>query len=95
MIIAGGAWAIAKRQIAPWRVGTPDPKDIIEHAPIIYTPNAARFVAKQGLDGGRSSFVEFVAHDPRIQSPAYSGAAVACVYEISGFRYLNRSPRRD
>ena len=43
------------------------PKDAIEHAPIIYTPNAARFVRQERLYGGPFKIAEFVAHDPRLQ----------------------------
>ncbi len=34
-VVAGGSWAIANRQIAPWCAGTQNPKDVIEHTPII------------------------------------------------------------
>jgi hypothetical protein len=66
-VVAGSAWAIANRQIAPWCARTQDPKDAIEHPPIIYTPNAARFVRQERLDGGPFKIAEFVAHDPRLR----------------------------
>ena len=66
-VVAGGAWAIANRQIAPWCARTQDPKDAIEHAPIVYPWHAARFVRQQGLNGGPFKIAEFVAYDPRLQ----------------------------
>ena len=43
-VVAGGAWAVANRQIAPCRRAPQNPNVAVEHAPIIYTLNAARFV---------------------------------------------------
>ena len=43
-IVTGGAGTIGFRQVAPWRTGAQNPKDAIEHATVIYPPNAARLV---------------------------------------------------
>ena len=66
-IVAGGVWAKVVRQIAPRRARTQDPKDAIEHAPVIYTRNAARLVRQERLDGGPFIIGEFVAHDSRLR----------------------------
>jgi hypothetical protein len=44
-----------------------NPKDAIEHATVIYTPNAARLVRQHRLDGGPFIIAEFVAHDSRLR----------------------------
>ena len=44
-----------------------EPEDAIEHATIIYTPNAARLVRQHRFDGGPFIVAEFVAHDSRLQ----------------------------
>jgi hypothetical protein len=41
--------------------------DAIEHANVIYTPNAARRVWQHRLDGGPFMIAEFVAHDSRLR----------------------------
>ena len=46
---------------------TQDPKDAIEHATIIYAPNAARLVREHRSDGGSFVIAEFVAHDSRLK----------------------------
>src|SRR5450759_76935 len=66
-IVTGGAGTKGLRQIAPWRTRTQDPKDAIEHATVIYTPNAARLVRQHWLDGGPFIIAEFVAHDSRLR----------------------------
>ena len=43
-IVASGAGTIVLRQVAPRGTRTQDPKDAIEHATVIYAPNAARLV---------------------------------------------------
>ena len=48
-IVTGGAGTIGFRQVAPWRTGSQNPKDAIEHATVIYAPNATRFVGNIGL----------------------------------------------
>jgi hypothetical protein len=40
-----------------------EPKDAIEHAAVIYTLNATRFVWQLRFDGGPFIVAEFVAHD--------------------------------
>jgi hypothetical protein len=42
-------------------------KDAIEHASVIYPPNAARLVRQHRLDRGPFMIVEFVAHDSRLR----------------------------
>jgi hypothetical protein len=44
-----------------------EPKDAIEHATVIDTPNTARLVAQHWLDGGPFIIAEFVAHDLRLR----------------------------
>jgi hypothetical protein len=43
-----------------------DPKDAVEHAPVIYAWHAARLVRQHRLDGVPFIFGEFVAHDSRL-----------------------------
>ena len=43
-----------------------NPKDAIEHATVIYTPNPARFVRQHRLDRNPFIIAEFVAHDSRL-----------------------------
>jgi hypothetical protein len=43
-IVTGGAGTVGFREIAPWRARAQNPKDAIEHATVIYPPNAARLV---------------------------------------------------
>jgi hypothetical protein len=66
-IVTGGAGTIGFRQVAPWRTRAEDPKDAIEHATVIYPPNAARLVRQHRLDRGPFIIAEFVAHDSRLQ----------------------------
>ena len=40
-----------------------DPKDAIEHATVIYTPNTTRFAWQHRLYGSPFIIGEFVAHD--------------------------------
>src|SRR5262249_5126677 len=56
-----------KTQVAPWRTGAQSPKDAIEHATVIYPPNAARLVGQHRFDGGPFVVAEFVAHDSRLR----------------------------
>ena len=44
-----------------------NPKDAIEHATVICTPNAARLVRQHRLDGGPLMIAEFVAYDSRLR----------------------------
>src|ERR1700730_86416 len=64
-IVAGGVRAKVLRQITPRRTRTQNPKDAVEHAPVIYTGHAARFARQERLDGGPFIIGEFVAHDSR------------------------------
>src|SRR5450631_11326 len=43
-IVTGGAGTVGFREVAPWRTRAQNPKDAIEHATVIYPPNAARLV---------------------------------------------------
>jgi hypothetical protein len=65
-IITSGAGTKGRWQVAPGRTRTEDPKDATEHATIIYTPNATRFVRQHWFDGGPFIIAEFVAHDSRL-----------------------------
>ena len=62
-IVAGGVRAKVARQVAPRRTRTQDPKDTVEHAPVVYTRHTARPVRQKRLDGGLFTIAEFVAHD--------------------------------
>jgi hypothetical protein len=64
--ITSGAGTKGRWQVAPGRTRTEDPKDAIEHATIIYTPNATRFVRQHRFDGGPFIIAEFAAHDSRL-----------------------------
>src|SRR4051812_26470544 len=66
-IVAGGVRAEVVRQIAPRCSGAQHPKDSIEHAPVIYTRNAAGLVWQEWLDGRPFVIGEFVAHDSRLR----------------------------
>ena len=59
-IVTGGAGTIDLWQVAPWRTRPKDPKDAVEHATVIYTPNAARLVGQHRFDGGPFIIAEFV-----------------------------------
>jgi hypothetical protein len=43
------------------------PKNAIEHATVIYAPNAARLVGQHRFDGGPFIVADFVAHDSRFR----------------------------
>src|SRR5262245_34636178 len=78
-IVTSGAGTVVLRQVAPRGTRTQDPKDAIEHATIIYAPNAARLVRQQRFDGGPFAIAEFVAHDSRVRFRSLnhvSGAAI-------------------
>ncbi len=49
-VVAGGARAVAFRQVAPRCAGSQHPKDAVQHAPIIDTWHASRLVGQQRLD---------------------------------------------
>jgi hypothetical protein len=49
-IVARGSWAVSLWQIAPRRTGSQHPEDAVQHAPIIDTGHASRFVGQQRLD---------------------------------------------
>ncbi len=66
-IVTSGAGTIGRWQVAPWRTRAEDPKDAIEHATVIYPPNAARLVRQHRLDRGPFIIAEFVAHDLKLQ----------------------------
>src|SRR5258706_4582589 len=76
-IVTGGSGTISLRQVAPWRTRAQDPKDAIEHATVIYAPNAARLVRQHRLDGCPFVIAEFVAHGSppgsELQSPLGPG----------------------
>src|ERR1700688_5095226 len=61
-IVASRVWPIVPWQVTPRRTRTQDPEDVIEHATVIYTSNAARLVRQHRLDGGPFIIAEFVAH---------------------------------
>src|ERR1039458_1449730 len=65
-IVASGVRAKIVRQIAPRCSGTQDPKDAVQHAPVIYTRHATRLVWQERLDGCPFIVGEFVAHDSRL-----------------------------
>jgi hypothetical protein len=62
-IVASRVWPIVRWKIAPRSTRTQNPKDAIEHATVIYAPNAARLVRQHRFDGGPFIITEFVAHD--------------------------------
>jgi hypothetical protein len=66
-IVTSGPRAIGLWQVAPWCTRAQNPKDAIEHATVIYTPNAARLVGQHRLDRGPFIIAEFVAHDSRLR----------------------------
>jgi hypothetical protein len=59
--------SIRRGGITPRRTPTKDPKDAVEHAPVIHARNAARLVRQHRLDRGPFIIGEFVAHDSRHQ----------------------------
>src|SRR5271169_118555 len=50
-IVTGGTGTVAFREVAPWRTRAQNPKDAIEHATVIYPPNAARPIGQHRFDG--------------------------------------------
>jgi hypothetical protein len=60
------SWPIILREVAPRCTETQDPKDGIEHATVIYTPNAARLVRQHRFNGGPFKAAEFVARSPTL-----------------------------
>jgi hypothetical protein len=66
-IVAGGVRAKVARQIAPRRARAQDPKDAVEHAPVINTGHTARLVRQKRFDGVPFIIGEFVAHDSRLR----------------------------
>ena len=49
-IVAGGARAVAFRQVSPRRAGSQHPEDAIQHAPVINARHASPFVGQQRFD---------------------------------------------
>jgi len=49
-VVAGGARAIAFRQVAPRRTGSQHPEDAVQHAAIIDTRNTSWFVRQERFD---------------------------------------------
>ena len=49
-VVAGGAWAIALWEVAPWRAGTQHPEDAVQHAAIVHARNTSRLVGEKRLD---------------------------------------------
>src|ERR1044072_1251966 len=94
-IVAGGVGAKVHRHIAPRCAGTQDPKDAIEHATIIYAPNAARLVRQHRLDGGPFVIAEFVAHESRLRFRSLnhvSGSAINRQRPVAAANALNLFP---
>ena len=61
-----GVWERGPKAAGRSRQGAPErrtQKDAIEHATIIYTPNATRFVWQHRFDRGPFAIAELVAHD--------------------------------
>jgi hypothetical protein len=65
-VVAGRAWTIAIRQIAPWRAGSQHPTDAVEDASIVHTGDASHLVRQHRPDGSPFIVREFVAHDSRL-----------------------------
>src|SRR6185436_4511688 len=66
-IVTSGAGAVRLWQVAPWRTWSEDPKDPVEHAPVVHTRNAAQLVRQERLDCRPFIIGEFVAHDLRLR----------------------------
>lgn len=49
-VVAGGAWAVALRQVAPRCTGTKYPEDAVQHPAVIYAGHTSRFVRQERLD---------------------------------------------
>ena len=71
-VVAGGAWAIANRQIAPWCAGSQHPADAVEDTLIVHTTHTSRLVRQHRPDGRPFIIREFVAHDSSL------GACIMC-----------------
>jgi hypothetical protein len=65
-IVTGSAGTIGRWQVALWRTTAQNPKDAIEHATVIYTPNAARLVGQYRHVGSPFIIAEFIAHDSNL-----------------------------
>ena len=65
-VVAGGASAIAIRQIAPWCAGSQHPADAVEDTSIVHTTHASRLVRQHRPDGRPFIIREFVAHHTRL-----------------------------
>jgi hypothetical protein len=65
-VVAGGAWAIAIRQIAPWCAGSQHPADAVEDTSIVHTTHASRLVRQHRPYGRPFIIREFVAHHTRL-----------------------------
>lgn len=81
-VVAGGIWAEAAGQIAPWCSRSQDPEDAVEDTPIVRPWYATRFVRQHRLDGHPFVVGEFIAHD---SSPQFGG------FESRSTAGLNRS----
>jgi hypothetical protein len=66
-VVAGGAWTVTIRQIAPWCAGSQHPADTVEGTSIVHTRHASRLVRQHRPDGRPFIIREFVAHDSRLQ----------------------------
>ena len=49
-VVARGVRPVALRQVSPRRTGAQHPHDAVEHAPVVYTRDAARLVRQQRFD---------------------------------------------
>src|SRR6202030_4808937 len=65
-VVAGGAWSIVIRQIAPWCAGSQHPADAVEDTSIVHTTHASRLVRQHRPDGRPFIIREFVAHHTRL-----------------------------
>jgi hypothetical protein len=66
-VVAGGAWTVTIRQIAPWCAGSQHPADTVRDTSIVYTRHASHLVWQHRLDGCPFIIREFAAHDSRLQ----------------------------
>src|SRR4051812_10114938 len=67
--------------------GRDDPKDAVEHAPVIHTRDAARLVRQERPDGRPFVIGEFVAHDSRLRLVSLNhgrGAGSTCHAKCEG-----------
>ena len=58
-VVTSGARTIGLWQVAPRRTRSQNPKDAVEHATVIYTRDATRFVRQNRFDGGPFVVAEF------------------------------------